>query len=164
MSHTNEARSTNFILSCGMHKELTLAVQSANVTEAVLNSAPYAAGPKDLKIPSNKIDNTPLIAQFIVSENHSEWIDVYRWMLTCKNTDAAHLKMTDACELIALDSQNQPSTRFVYMDAWPTILDGMSYAINDEGSMVITSNVTLNFNSFKIITASGEVIDEQYTA
>ncbi len=162
-THLNEARSSNFILSCGMNRELTLAVQSANVTEAVLNGTNFPAGPKDLRIPSNKIDNTPLIAQYIVSEDHREWIGIYKWMLKCKNTEEAHMKFTESCELISLDSQNQPSTRFVYYDCWPTILDGLTYSINDEGSVVITSTVTLNFNRFVIITADGETIDEQYT-
>lgn len=160
--HINEARSTNFLFTVGDNRRVTYAVQSSNINDLVMGFAPFMTGAKDLKIPTNKVENAPLTIDIIVSEDYNEWIDIFKWMMLCKNTNDAHLTQTKTCTLTVLDSQNQPSTQFVYGDAFPTELTGVNYASNDAESNVVTTSAVFQFNTFKVILPNGEEIDEQY--
>jgi len=161
-SHLNEARSTNFLFTVGANRQVTYAVQSSNINDLTMGFAPFMTGAKDLKIPTNKVENGPLTIDIIVSEDYSEWVEMFKWLMLCKNTNDAHLTQTKTCTLTALTSQNQPSTQFVYGDAFPTEVTGISLASNDTGSNVITTSVVFQFNTFKVILPNGEMIDEQY--
>ena len=163
VGHSAEARSTNFLLTVGTSKQLRFAVQSSNITEVILNFTAYPSTGKDLRIPSDKVELQPLIVDFIVSEDYSEWIEIFKWMMTCKNTQSQRYEeYTRTCELIALDSQNQPVVSFIYDDCWPTSLEGITLAINDTESNVVTSTTTLQYNKFKIRLKDGTIYDEQY--
>ena len=163
VGHSAEARSTNFLLTVGTSKQLRFAVQSSNITEVILNFTAYPSTGKDLRIPSDKVELQPLIVDFIVSEDYSEWIEIFKWMMTCKNTPPQRYEeYTRTCELIALDSQNQPVVSFIYDDCWPTSLEGITLAINDTDSNVVTSTATLQYNKFKIRLKDGTIYDEQY--
>ena len=163
IGHTPEARSTNFIMTIGNRKGLRLACQTTNLTEATLNFTPFGARMKDLKIPSDKVLFGPLTIDFVISEDYNEWIELFKWMMTCKNSPPDRYEdYVEACELTMLDSQNQPIVSFIYQDAWPTSLEGTTYAVNDTGSNVITSSCTFEYNKFKIKLKDGTEIDESY--
>lgn len=162
IGHANEARSHNFLFTIGEDRETTMAVQSSNVTGMVLGQSPYPAGAKDLMVASNKIDNDPLSVSILLSEDYREMVAVYKWMLRCKNSNVAHLEEVKPCSLIALDSQNRESTKFVYLDCMPIEIQGVELMVNEDQSNVLVMPVTLAYNKFKIITPTGEEIDESY--
>jgi hypothetical protein len=161
--HKSEARSDNFIFTIGKSESLRYSVQSSNITEVMLNQTNYPVRGKDLKIPSNKVEHSPLVLDLIISEDYSEWIEIYKWMLSCKNTP--HDKIMNymvPCELTAIDSQGKETARFVYSDCWPTSLEGVTLTIVDNDSQIVTANVTLNYNRFVIVDKDGNEITEDY--
>lgn len=163
IGHNNEARNTKFMFMIGDSRELMFSAQSSNVNDITFGHAPFPTGAKDLKIPTNKIENSPLTVDILLSEDYNEWIEVYRWILSCKNNNDSHVSQVKVCELITLDSQNQPLTSFIYGDTFPIELSGLRYVTNADKSSVLVFTVTLVFNSFKVRLPNGEVIDEQYT-
>lgn len=159
----NEARNGNFIFLCGPDNEqATFAAQSCNLIDMTLGETFFPAGPKDLQIPSNKITTDPLIVDVIVSEDYNEMLYFYKWALECKNTGNAHLTKVKPCEIITLDSQNQPGVKFRYGDCYPIMIEGLQYSLNSEGNDVLTSTVTLRYNIFEIIDLNGDIIDNEY--
>jgi hypothetical protein len=163
IGHLNEARSANFIFSIGFERELTFSVQTANIADVTLGETFFYGRPKDMKLPSNKVDQDPLIFDIIVSEDYNEWITIYKWIMQCKNHVGNPQDVIKSCTLSVLDAQNQVHTQFVYLDAFPSQLSGIQYSINDSDSIVLTSTITLNYNRFKIILPNGDIIDEQFT-
>lgn len=163
IGHNHEARSTNFIFTIGFETAVSFAVQSSNLSDVTLSTTPFPSGPRDIMLPSNKIEQSQVIFDMIISDDYNEWITIYKWMMSCKNHNGNVIDKIKTCTLTQLDSQNQESVSFVYMDAFPVELEGVQYAINDTGSNVLTSSVTLQFNRFKIILPNGEEIDESYT-
>jgi hypothetical protein len=162
IGHANEARSNNFLFTIGEDRQTTMAVQSSNVTGMVLGQTPFPSGAKDLMVASNKVDNDPVQLSIILSEDYREMVTIYKWMLRCKNNNAAHISEIKTCQLIALDSQNRESTKFVYQDCLPVEMTGIELMVNEDQSNILVCNVTLAYNKFKIITSTGEEIDETY--
>lgn len=162
MEQRNVARTTNYIFIFDEDRDNTYAVQSSSVADLNLGETVFGSQPKDLYVPSNKIDSAPIVVQFLLSEDHREWIDMYKWMLTLKNAKASpYPGLVRTCELTALDSQNRPSTRFTYFDCFPTNISSIQYTSQGE-AMALTFDVTLRYNQFKVTTPSGEEIDETY--
>lgn len=158
IGHSKEARSTNFIFVIGADRELSFAVQTTNVTDITLGETLYMTGIKDLKLPSNKITNAPLVVDFLLSEDLHEWLEIYKWLLTAKNTGTGFRP----CDLLIVDSQNQPVLTFTYSDVFPIEMSGLQYAVNTDSSTVMSFTATFAFNTFKVTTRDGQVIDEQY--
>lgn len=166
VGHNNEARSGNFIFTVDEMKGLTFAVQNSTINGITLGITPFPTGAKSLALPSNKIENGPVTIDIIVSEDYSEWVDAYKWMLKCKNAIENYSLDSNGsrnCTLTVIDSQNRPSTQFVYQDAFLVEIGDIQVSSNQEESTVIICPLIVKFNKFKVILPNGETIDEQYT-
>mgnify|MGYP005855712407 CR=1 FL=1 len=162
MEQRNVARTTNYLFVFDEQRDNTYAVQSSGVADLNLGETLFGSQPKDLYIPSNKITSAPFVVQFLLSEDHREWIDMYKWMLTLKNAKASpYPDLVRTCELIALDSQNQPATRFTYYDCFPVDISSIQYTSQGESDALVF-DVTLRYNRFRVTTPDGEIIDENY--
>ena len=162
IGHTNEARGGNFLFTVGDNRELTFSVQTANVANVTMGTSPFYRGIKELKIPSNTVIMTPLNLDIIVTEDYNEWLYIYKWMMLCKNNNDSHLTQTKTCELTPLSAQSQSTVKFLYTDCFPIELGEMQYALNTDGSLVMTLSCILEYNVFKVIDQDGNVIDENY--
>lgn len=159
--NTSLARNSNFLFAVSGERGFTLAVQNSNIANVDLGTTEFPNRYKDITIPSNKTVHDELNVQFLVSEDLSEWINIYKWILTLKNNDDSHLEDVKPCQLTVLSGQKKPLVEFSYRDCWPYSLDGMQYTVIED-SMVITSNATFKFSDFIITTSDGERIDEFY--
>lgn len=165
MSNTHpktEARSGNFIFIVGENNDLTLSVVSSNVADITLNAAMYPTSDKDVYIPSNKIETDPLVLSFIVSEDFSEWIGIYKWILEAKNYNGDYERIIKTCTLIALDSQNEQTVSWTYTDCWPMTLESMQFMLDNDNNQVLTTTSTLRYNKMKVKGVDGEEITEDY--
>jgi len=156
------ARNTNFLFVFDDNRENTYAVQNTSTPDISLGETLIGSQPKDLYLPSNKLETSPIVIQMLVSEDYREWIDMYKWMLQLKNTIVnPYPDLVRTCELISLDSQHQPSTRFIYTDCFPINISSVQYSTQDEAS-VISFDITLRYNLFHIETNDGELITDTY--
>lgn len=162
MQQRDVARNTNFLFVFDDNRDNTYSVQNASTPDLTLGETSFGSQPKDLFIPSNKIETSPIIIQMIVSEDFREWIDMYKWMLKLKNSNSTTFPdLVRTCELMTLDSQNNPSTRFIYIDCFPINISSVQYSSQDDAN-VISFDITLRYNQFKIVTPNNESITESF--
>lgn len=160
MEQRNVARSTNYLFVIGEDRDLTYNVQSSNVCDLLLGSTSFATGAKDLFLPSNKLETETLTMQILVSEDHREWIYLYKWMLKLKNNPS--MEYSQPCELIALDANNSPSTKFVYHDCFPITVDAQQYSVLQTADTALVFNTVFRFNKLVVISPDGESIDDSW--
>lgn len=156
-----EARNTNFIFMVGNDRQLSFSVQTSNVADVNMSPAYWPTGPKRIKYPDNTVEQVPLVIDMLVSEDMNEWIEIYKWIMDCKNTNNG-LDKAKPCFLQVLDSQNKPGVTFRYSDAFPIDLSGLQYVTTEDGSRILTVTCSLEYNQFSIELPSGEIIDESY--
>lgn len=161
-AHKNEAREGNYVFVIGDDRELSLSVQTSNVAGVNFGETIFATRYKEVVVPSNKVDMEPLVCDFLLSEDYSEWIEIYKWMMVCKNSNNPIIDYTKNCTLITLDSHSREGTKFHYTDVYPSNLSGIQQTTNTDNSPVLTFNVTFAYNKFSIETSSGTIIDEDY--
>ena len=160
----SEARIGNYLFTIGDKPNLQFSVTGSNVADITLNTTYFPTGDKDIYLPSNKIETDPLVITFLISEDYSEWLEIYKWILNVKNSASMNRyeELFQTCELTALDSQNQPTVRFQYSDCFPITLEGIQYVTDDENNRIASTTSTLRYNRMKVVTPSGEVITESY--
>lgn len=158
-SQFNHGLTGNFLFSVGNEKRLTFAVQSTNIADAILGLTSVPSIYKDVFIPSNKLETETLICQFICDTHMTEWVQIYKWMLKCKNNPNRGLSADyfKQCELTILDEQNQPSTRFIYQDTFPFTIDALQFTTINE-SEVLTFTAVFRYIDFKVVDRNGNEI------
>lgn len=162
MQQRNTARQNGFIFTVG-NMQTTFSVQAANIADLQIGESMVGGRDKDIYVPNDKIETMPADFTILCSEHFEEWVEMYKWMLACKNTTTNYrLDKAQTCELTVLDSQNQESTRFIYEDAFPTQMSGLQFNLMDQ-STVLTFDVTLRYNELKIVTLDGTIITQDYT-
>lgn len=163
MQQQSPARSSNYIFVFDSNRSNTYSVQNTQTPDLTLGETPFGSPAKDVFVPSNKLETSPIVIQFLLDEDLSQWIDMYKWMLSIKNSNRLQLpNLVRSCELITLGDQNQPLHRMVYSDCFPTNISPIQYSSQGE-SIVLTCDVTLRYNTFKVITKDGEIIEDTYT-
>lgn len=152
----NPSRSTNFAFVITSFNDLALRIQNPSVGSVNTGIAPFPTQKLDINVPSNKLDFGPMNMRFLVSEDLSEWIAVYKWMIDIAKTDGFDKQET--AELTVMDSQNQPVVRFIYKGVFPLTLGDLQYSIVDE-DVAIVADLAIEYDKFDIeIVATGEII------
>lgn len=163
MKQKSPARSNSFVFVFSEDRDTTYAIQSAPTPDLTVGETMFGSQKKDVYVPSNKIETSPIIVQFLLGEDLEEYIKMYKWMLRIKNLNTSHvLGEAKTCELISLDSQNQPMYRFIYEDCFPTNISAINYSSQGE-SIPLSFDVTLRYNLFSIRTKDNQIIDDSYT-
>jgi hypothetical protein len=154
----NLAKSTSFLFSVTNRNNLTYKVQTSSVGSINLGAAPFPMAALDGKVPGNRLDFTPLTIRVILSEDLTEWIDIYKWMVEITKTNNSHLESGEYGELTVLNSQNIPTAKFIYKNIWPTVIGDLQYSlVDDEMSLVV--DVTFEYDTYDVeIVKTGERI------
>lgn len=152
----NPARSSSYTFIITGRRDLSFKIQNAPLSAVQMGGAPFAMRAIDTFLPSNKLAFDPMVLNFLVSEDLSEWIGVFRWMaeLTQKSEQTF-----DTAELTVLDTQNTPIARFVYTGVWPLTLGDLQYTVVGEET-VMSCNLSLQYDKFNIeVIGTGEKIN-----
>lgn len=148
----SEARSGRYLFQITSHftPTLNLSVQSVPVPGVTLNTLDMYVGGRSLAMPDNNISYDPIVVSFLVSEDLSEWWEVYNWMLQASADPEHYYDYEHDCKLTILDSQNQPIIQFTYFACVPTSLDAIALTYIDD-SRVLTSSLSLSFSTMKAV-------------
>lgn len=141
----NPARNGTYIFTVTSSRNISFKLQNAVVPGVMLGGTPFQTQKMDIIIPSNKIDfSGPLPLRMLISEDLTEWVDVYRWMVQLtKANDIGG----DSAELTILNSQNVPVMRFLFTGVWPLTLGDLQYTVVGDET-VLSCDVSFNFDTF----------------
>lgn len=151
----NPARNGTYIFTLTGSRNITFKLQNAAVPGVILGGTPFQTRALDILVPSNKIDFSPMALRMLLSEELTEWVDVYRWMTQLtKSNDLSG----DTAELTILNSQNVPVLRFRFTGVWPLTLGDVQYTVAGEETVLIC-DVSLQFETFILeVLKTGERI------
>lgn len=145
-SQYNPARSASYTFIITGRRDLSFKITNAPLSAVQLGGAPFPTRGLDIFVPSNKLAYDPMVLNFLLSEDLTEWIDVYQWMYELSHKSE---QTFDTAELTVLNSQNVPVARFVYTGVWPLTLGDIQYTVVGEET-VISCNLALQFEQFTV--------------
>lgn len=144
-TQSNPAKSTSFIFSITNRKDISFRIQNSSVGSVNLGVTPFATPSRDLTIPSNKLDFGPMSLRFLVSENLTEWFEIYKWMIDITKANNAHIDLVETGELTILDSNNREVMRVIYTDVFPLTLGELTYSLVDD-EVTLVADLVLIFD------------------
>jgi hypothetical protein len=160
LNQKNTAKSSSYQLTFTDRTNLSTRALNASIGSVMLGETvfpnPYTAS---MLVPGNTLEYNPITLRLLSSENMSEWVEMYKWMIACtRMTKLSDATLFDRMQMTVLNLQNVPIMHVVYTDVWPTALGDVMYTIEDEET-TLSFDATFRFTTIEIeIIATGEKI------
>lgn len=154
----NAAKTSNYVASITDVTTLNLSNQSATVpTITLANQEHFGKAQRSARrIPDNIVTYEPVVLEFILSEDHREWIDCYNWIKDCVDKNDDEYEKT--IEVTCYDAQQQFSHAYIYKNCLPSVLSGIRLVLNED-STYLSSDITIEFESVAIRDKNGNVTE-----
>lgn len=159
MKQFNTAKSTQYIFTIGEDRDLTFKLQNASIGSVNLGSTMFPNRYLDFEIPNNKLEFGPMSLSILLSENLTEWFNIYKWMIRCAVNQSSHIEEVLNGELTVLNAENQPVMRFKYKGIFPLTLSDVLYSIVDD-EITQRLELTIKYESYSVTNIlTGETLD-----
>lgn len=145
----NPAKSTSYFFTITNRRDISLKLQNTSLGSVNLGTAPFPTRYADLNIPDNKLDFGPMSLRFLVSEDFSEWFNIYRWMNAIVRTNDAHMSKTESAELTILNASNIPIIRIIYKGVFPISMGDVLYSVTDEETSLVC-DLVIQYDTYDV--------------
>lgn len=153
----NTAKNTKYYATITDLTSLILTTQSANVpTISISAIETFNNSAEKFLFGGNTITYEPINIDFIVSEDHSEWIDLFKWIMLIVSSDD-HKEIMRTMEITVMDNQNNIIHSYIYTNCIITNLSGFTYVTNEEENIIV-SNATIEFQNLSIRYKDGSEV------
>ncbi|QPI13968.1 tail completion and sheath stabilizer protein [Serratia phage 4S] len=169
MSLYNQINQTNFRLEIpdgDTTKAFVLNGQTATLPGISIPITDSPTGKKGLgrsQIPGTTFEHEPFMCRFLVDENMTSYLQMYKWMLSINdyvnhNNTYWTTKQPEAALLHILDNtKTQIIMTYIMYGAWPQSLSELELNYNEEGDPAITCMAIIPFKYFQI-EQNGKII------
>jgi hypothetical protein len=146
--------------------ELTYFVQEAQLPMISLGQAMQASSVHDIKTPGDTMEFGDLQVNFMVDEKMDNYIAIYNWIIGLgfpighrlftelmadnANSYSTASKSVSDCSLTVLNSDNNPTRTFTFVDAFPTNLSAISFQSTNNDVNYVVATLDLAYSYYKI--------------
>jgi hypothetical protein len=147
--------------------------QSANIPDVSLGSPQVATPLVDYYEPGDKLAYGELLIRFLIQENMANYNELYEWLIGLGFPES-HEQYTNFSKsqsyrfpniradkqqalgnfsdasLFVLDSNNNPSMKIVFQDAFPTSLSGLEFEISSGNTDYFVGAASFRYRQYKI--------------
>lgn len=156
-----------FLFGIQKYPELNYFMQSADLPSIDLGQAQQFSSVHDLKVPGETLTFSDLTIKFLVDENMENYIAVQEWMFGLGYPEGSPMfanllgsprnaqsystasKTVSDCFLTVLGNDNNPLHRFIFVDAFPTSLSGLSFQSTNTDVQYFEASLTLAYSYYK---------------
>lgn len=111
------------------------------------------------KLPSDKIEYSPLSVSFFVDENYDSYMEAYNWLQKYANphVDPSHLSAFQCdCTLFLLNNNWQNARKFTFQYTQPAELGELEVSTNQDGESLQT-RLSMVYSNVVVTPASNDV-------
>jgi hypothetical protein len=147
--------------------------QAANIPQISLGSPQVETPLATLPFPGDKIQFGELIIRFLVQEDMANYQELYNWLFglgfpdknqqftdfiksqeyrtaTAQKSKKEAIAQVSDADLFVLDSNNNPTIKITFFDAFPTSLEGLDFDITQGAGDYFTGIAGFRYSTFKI--------------
>lgn len=156
----NYAHTNDFVLTIDNFPHVSFFAQKVEIPEITMgvNEMPNPIAP--VYIPNNRLTFPPLTVTFKVDEEWRNWEEIFSWLYTVGKLaePEEHEAMvnrfggqTSDVSLSVLSNKGNPIGRFVFYNAFPETLSGVSYSTTDSQTAYAEATVSFRYTYFKFV-------------
>ena len=97
----------------------------------------------------DKIDYEEISARFLVDENMANYLEIFNWMHS--NITSATIAQEDMI-LSVLDSHNQVSQQFRFLNAFPISLAALDFNAQNQEVEYMQSDISFKYDRFELVS------------
>ena len=166
-SNLNPLSPNGFQFSVTKLPDITFHCQQVNLPGINLGEPAFSTPFSTQPVPGDTLQYDPLIVQFLVDENMTNYKTLYNWIVALGFPESydqyiAHnatdttaygelAKNYSDATLQILDSNNQAIQTMQFYDVFPTTIDSVTFASTNEDVAYVVANVTFKFGWYKIL-------------
>ena len=154
--NNNLAEINAFKLVIGKIPETTYFCQSANLPGISISEVQQQTIFNPLLYPGGKVEHETFSAKFVVSENLTNWLEIYRWIRSCSTykdfnevVDVDKSLVSDAT-LFILNSKNNLNYTVKFHNLFPKALTSIEFDYADTELSTLISSVDFAFSHYDI--------------
>ena len=108
---------------------------------------------RSMKRPSESFEYDPLMIEFLIQEDMSDWLTIYDWLTDMRDPKKQNSGdiYTDA-SLVLMSNKNNPNIIFKFEDIYPSELSSFPLTNNSDNQEPIICTATFNFLKMHYIT------------
>ncbi len=161
-SNYNILSPTAFKFEIAKLPEITYWCQTANIPDLTLGEVTVANPLRDYPIPGNQLELGTFDMDFVVDEDLSNYLEVYKWMRALNSSQSSddYRRMssdpspeqdvtTDGVLTILTNTMNA-NKEVHFFDMFPTSLGAISFMSSSDTIDAITCSVSFTFSDFRI--------------
>lgn len=154
--NNNLAEINAFKLVIGKIPETTYFCQSANLPGISISEVPQQTIFNPVLFPGGKVEHETFSAKFVVSENLTNWLEIYRWIRSCStykdfnevvNPDKS---LVSDATLFILNSKNNLNYTVKFYNLFPKTLTSIEFDYADTELSTLISSVDFAFSYYDI--------------
>ena len=157
-----------FLFAIQKYPELTYFLQEAPLPGISLGTALQSSSVHDIKLPGDTMDFDDITLSFMVDELMENYIAIHNWIVGLgfpeghasftkfiadtknENSYSVASKSVSDCHLTILNSDNHPSRKFTFVDAFPTSLSALTFQSTNTDVNYVVATVTLSYSYYTI--------------
>lgn len=153
--NTNLLQPTKFLLSFPEAPDMVYFCQKASLPGIALGMSEQVTPNLNIFHSGTKIEYDPFEVTFLVNENLTSWLNIYRWMVDLSSVDANYAKRKEnrkQAVLTVMSNLNNPKIRVKLYNTFPTTLSELEFNTTLSAEDHLTASVSFRYDWFEIET------------
>lgn len=146
-SNLNQMSGVQFKLDFFNLPTTTFFLQTVLLPGIDADTPPFPTPRRNVTVTPSFFTFDPLIITFIVDEDLTNYMEIYRWMMKMSRTDDENLNKTDAT-LHVLSGLMNPNIKIRFSGIFPVSLTELPFGTNDSDNITTVTTATFNYSYF----------------
>lgn len=149
--NTNFLQPTKFLMTFPEITDTTYFCQKANVPGVGLDSPIHVTPNLDLYVSGTKITYETFDMDFLVNEDLSSWLAMYRWLIDLSSVEKSYLlRKNKQSVLTIMSNQNNPKLRVSFINIFPINVGPLNFDTTLSADDHIYATASFRYDYFTI--------------
>lgn len=149
--NTNFLQPTKFIMTFPEITETVYFCQKVNVPGVELDSPVHVTPNLDLYVSGTKITYNTFDMEFLVNEDISAWLVLYKWMVDLSSVEKTYTaRKNKQSTLTIMSNQNNPKIRVNFINIFPTSVGSLDFDSTLSAEEHIIATASFRYDYFTI--------------
>ena len=156
--NTNLLQPTKFLLTFDRIGDIQYFCQTVSIPSVSLGEVNRATPFLDMFSPGTKLNYDPLDIEFLINEDMSSWVEMYKWFISIADPDGFEkrdgskelqtIKHFSDASLTILSALNNPIIRIHFRNLFPLTLGSVDFDTKSSAETIMTVRATFRYESY----------------
>jgi hypothetical protein len=149
--NTNFLQPTKFLMTFPEITDAVYFCQKANIPGVSLDSPVHVTPNLDLYVSGTKITYNTFDMDFLVNEDISAWLEMYRWLVELSSIEKSYnMRKNKQSTLTIMSNQNNPKMRVNFINIFPVSISSLDFDTTLSADEHIMASASFRYDYYTI--------------